>query len=64
MLAGSKIEKVIINTGYTPEELAAEMGINADDLLDEDNWDGDIFKLGDRTWNFEFRYDGSIMVEQ
>lgn len=64
MLAGSKIEKAIINTGYTPEELAAEMGINADDLLDENNWDGDIFKLGDRTWNFEFRYDGSVMTEQ
>ena len=64
MLAGSKIEKVIINTGYTPEELAAEMGINVMDLLDEDNWDGDIFKLGDRTWNFEFKYDGSVMTEQ
>ena len=64
MLAGSKIEKVIINTGYTPEELAAEMGINVADLLDEDNWDGDIFKLNDRTWNFEFKYDGSVMTEQ
>lgn len=64
MLAGSKIEKAIINTGYTPDELAAEMGIDVMDLLDEDNWDGDIFKLGDRTWNFEFRYDGSVMTEQ
>ena len=64
MLAGSKIEKAIINTGYTPEELAAEMGIDVMDLLDEDNWDGDIFKLGDRTWNFEFKYDGSVMTEQ
>ena len=64
MLADSKIEKTIINTGYTPEELAAEMGINVDDLLDENNWDGDIFQLGDRTWNFEFKYDGSVMTEQ
>lgn len=64
MLADSKIQKAIINTGYTPDELAAEMGINVDDLLDEANWDGDIFKLGDRTWNFEFRYDGSVMTEQ
>ena len=64
MLADSKIEKAIINTGYTPEELAAEMGIDVMDLLDEDNWDGDIFKLGDRTWNFEFKYDGSVMTEQ
>ena len=64
MIADSKIEKAIINTGYTPEELAAEMGIDVMDLLDEDNWDGDIFKLGDRTWNFEFKYDGSVMTEQ
>ena len=64
MLAGSKIEKVIINTGYTPEELADEMGIDVMDLLDENNWDSDIFKLGDRTWNFEFKYDGSVMVEK
>ena len=64
MLSGSKIEKAIINTGYTSEELAAEMGIDVMDLLDEDNWDGDIFKLGDRTWNFEFKYDGSVMVEK
>ena len=64
MLSSSKIEKAIINTGYTPEELAAEMGIDVMDLLDEDNWDGDIFKLGDRTWNFEFKYDGSVMTEQ
>ena len=64
MLSNSKIEKAIINTGYTPDELAVEMGINVMDLLDEDNWDGDIFKLGNRTWNFEFRYDGSVMTEQ
>ena len=64
MLADSKIEKAIINTGYTPDELAAEMGIDVMDLLDENNWDGDIFKLGNRTWNFEFKYDGSVMTEQ
>ena len=64
MLADSKIQKAIINTGYTPEELAAEMGIDADDLLDENNWDGSTFTFGGKTWNFEFRYDGSVMVEQ
>ena len=64
MLADSKIEKAIINTGYTAEELAAEMGIDVADLLDEANWDGDTFKLGNRTWNFEFKYDGSVMTEQ
>ena len=64
MIADSKIEKAIINTGYTPDELAAEMGIDVADLLDEDNWDGSTFTYGGKTWNFEFRYDGSVMVEQ
>ena len=63
MLADSKIEKAIINTGYTPDELAAEMGIDVMDLLDEDNWSGSEFTFGGKTWNFEFRYDGSVMVE-
>ena len=55
------IEKAIINTGYTPEELAAEMGIDVMDLLDEDNWDGSTFSFGGDSWDFEFRYDGSVM---
>ena len=63
MLAGSKIEKAIINTGYTPEELAAEMGIDVMDLLDEDNWDGSTFSFGGDSWDFEFRYEGDIMVK-
>lgn len=64
MIADSQIEKAIINTGYTPEELANELGIDVDDLLDEANWKDSIFTFGGKTWNFEFRYDGSIMVEQ
>lgn len=64
MIADSKIEKAIINTGYTADELASELGIDVADLLDESNWSGSEFTFGGKTWNFEFRYDGSIMVEQ
>ena len=64
MIADSKIEKAIINTGYTADELASELGIDVADLLDENNWDGSTFTFGGKTWDFEFRYDGSIMVEQ
>ena len=64
MLSDSKIEKAIINTGYTPEELAAEMGIDVMDLLDEDNWDGSTFSFGGDSWDFEFRYDGSVMTKR
>lgn len=64
MIADSKIEKAIINTGYTSDELASELGIDVADLLDEANWKDSVFTFGSKTWNFEFRYDGSIMVEQ
>lgn len=64
MIADSKIEKAIINTGYTPEELASELGISVEDLLDEANWSESEFTFGGKTWDFEFKYDGSIMVER
>ena len=64
MIADSKIEKAIINTGYTAEELASELGIDVADLLDEANWSGSEFTFGGKTWDFEFKYDGSVMVEK
>ena len=64
MIADSKIEKAIINTGYTADELASELGIDVADLLDEANWSGSEFTFGGKTWNFEFKYDGSVMVEK
>ena len=64
MISDSKIEKAIINTGYTAEELASELGIDVADLLDESNWSGSEFTFGGKTWDFEFKYDGSVMVEK
>ena len=69
MIADSKIEKAIINTGYTADELASELGIDVAgigvaDLLDEANWSGSEFTFGGKTWDFEFKYDGSVMVEK
>lgn len=64
MISNSKIEKAIINTGYTADELASELGIDVADLLDESNWSGSEFTFGGKTWDFEFNYDGSVMVEK
>ena len=64
MIADNKIEKAIINTGYTADELASELGIDVADLLDEANWSGSEFTFGGKTWDFEFKYDGSVMVEK
>ena len=49
---------------YTPDELANELGIDVTDLLDEANWNDSEFTFNGRTWDFEFKYDGSIMVER
>ena len=64
MLSDSKIEKAIINTGYSIDELADELGIDVADLLDENNWNGSTFSFGGDSWDFEFRYDGSVMTKQ
>ena len=63
MLSDSKIEKAIINTGYSIDELANELGIDVADLLDESNWNGSTFSFGGDSWDFEFRYEGDIMVK-
>ena len=63
MLSDSKIEKAIINTGYSIDELANELGIDVADLLDENNWNGSTFSFGGDSWDFEFRYEGDIMVK-
>ena len=63
MLSDSKIEKAIINTGYSIDELADELGIDVADLLDENNWNGSTFSFGGDSWDFEFRYEGDIMVK-
>ena len=64
MLSDSKIEKAIINTGYSIDELANELGIDVADLLDENNWNGSTFSFGGDSWDFEFRYDGSVMTKR
>ena len=64
MLSDSKIEKAIINTGYSIDELADELGIDVADLLDENNWNGSTFSFGGDSWDFEFRYEGDIMVKR
>lgn len=58
-----KVSRMLTNAGYTPEELANEIGVSTKDILNADNWAGDIFMLGDKQWRVSFNYTGSILKE-
>ena len=51
------ISRMFSNAGYSAEEIANEYGFDVDELLDESNWNGDVYK---DEWEFVFTYTGSI----
>lgn len=53
-----RISKIIVASGYSVEELADEINVSEDELLNPDNWDGSIF-LG--KWELDFNYTGPIL---
>lgn len=62
--ATNRIEKMIINTGYTSEELANELGVTKEALLDKNNWNNDIFTGADgKQYKFVFNYEGDVVFE-
>lgn len=69
-MAATKIESTIRNFGYTPEELAVELGgkyneeITIDYLLNDANWQGKFFitPSGNRV-EFEFDYHGGVLAD-
>ena len=53
-----KISRMLVNAGYTPEELAKEIGVNEEDVLNPENWNKDIF-MG--SWQLSFQYTGELL---
>lgn len=53
-----RISKIIVASGYSPDELAQEIGVSKKDLLDPNNWNGSIF-MG--VWELSFNYTSSIL---
>lgn len=51
------ITRMFSNAGYSVEEVANEYGFDIDELLDENNWHGSVYK---GEWEFVFTYTGSI----
>ena len=65
MIAESKIEKMILNTGFGTEEIEKKLNVTRDQLLDENNWDGTRFThpLTKALFVFKFNYDGDVFIE-
>lgn len=56
----NRIRRFLANAGYSPEEVAEETGIPVEEILNGDNWDGDIFSFDLQKWKFNFTYTGTF----
>lgn len=58
-IAQDKISRFLINMGYSSEEVAKELEVSEEELLDADNWYKNKFvsKKGN-VWEFKFKYNG------
>ena len=63
-IADSRIEKMFINAGYTEPEILEELGIDREDLFNEENWEGSTFSYGGKTYDFVFGYTGNVLVQR
>ena len=61
-LADNKYEKMFINVGRSPMELAQELGTTVGELTNKENWDGSILKINGMEYLFEFRYSGDVLT--
>lgn len=53
----SRIKIAFANMGYTIDEAADEIGVSEMDLLNPNNWNGDVFRSGNKSWKFKFASD-------
>lgn len=54
------IRTMIANLGYTPGQLAKEYGLRVSDLIDPNNWLGDVLTIGNKQYRLTFSYTGSV----
>lgn len=64
-----KVNRLLVNAGYTAEELADEVGVDVEDILNPDNWKtpdkgNTYFQLGDTIYDIKFNYTSSILVRR
>lgn len=54
------IRTMIANMGYTPGQLAKEYGFKVSDLIDPNNWLGDVLTIGNKQYRLSFTYTGNV----
>lgn len=59
----SKIKKFLANAGYSPEDMAYELKVDEEEILNPNNWNNDMFTFNGRIWQFNFTYTGNFFVE-
>lgn len=58
----NELLRMIINTGHSPEELAAFVGCTVEELLNQSNWSGQKFTYNDVTYQLSWAYDTAGFV--
>ena len=59
-----KMEKAFSNMGLDVDELAGELKTTRKDLLDKNNWSGNILTIDGKNYYFRFTYSGKTLIEQ
>lgn len=58
----NELLRMIINTGHSPEELAAIVGCTVEELLDPSKWSGQKFTYNDVTYQLSWTYNNAGFV--
>lgn len=53
-----KISRMLTNAGYTAQELADEIGVTEEEVMNAENWNKDVF-MG--SWQLTFQYTGELL---
>ena len=61
VLSKRNMSRYIYNMGGDPDELARQIGVSTDDLLNEDNWEGDEFSFGGKRYVLDVKYQDGIV---
>ena len=55
------IERYIYNMGGDPDELASQIGVSRDTLLNENNWSDSTFSFNDNKFSLDVRYEDGVV---
>lgn len=57
-----KIPRMLTNLGYTSYEISELYDIPEEEVLNSDNWSGDVFTYGGLSYLVQFNYTGDVLI--